>query len=246
MRPISDCHLTAQISTTSLGANSPKASSRLSGGSDDPHCLWFSHTDTQTVAHRDVQPESLKKYGLVITCLISFIFWCFEGWECGYSMELTSGQKEGCPRLKDILVELWTSDIQEVIGPEDDWFSDDKLEDLEDSDGEDECLELDKGKSTETQSSPPNLVENSVQRCILDLLISLFTHLPSGSDDKFYSPIHRFLVLFSLKANGQWLAGRRITQLFAALLFCGRQVIMALMHDCIVERDIHYFEWVSD
>ena len=35
MRPISEWHLTAQTSTTSLRANSPKASSRLSGGSDD-------------------------------------------------------------------------------------------------------------------------------------------------------------------------------------------------------------------
>lgn len=157
-------------------------------------------------------------------------------------MELTPEQKEGCQRLKDILVELRASDIQEVIGPEDGGFSDDELEDLEDSEGEDECLELDEGKSTETQSSPPNLVENSVQRCILDLLVTLFTHLPSGSDDKFYSPIHRFLVLFSLKANGQWLAGRRITQLFAALLFCGRQVVMALMHARVVESDLRYSE----
>jgi len=157
-------------------------------------------------------------------------------------MELTPGQKEGCKRLKDILIELQASDLQEVIGPEDGWFSDDELEDLEDSDTEDECSELDGGKSTEAQSSPSNLVENSVQRCILDLLISLFTHLPSGSDDKFYSPIHRFLVLFSLKADGQWLAGRRITQLFAALLFCGRQVVMALMHDHVVESDLRYSE----
>jgi hypothetical protein len=205
-------------------------------------CLWLSHTDTRTVAHRDVQPESLKKYGLVVTCLISFTFRCFEGWECGYLMELTPAQKEGCKRLKDILVELRARDIQEVIGPENGWFSDDELEDLEDSEGEDECLELDEGKRMETQSSPPNLVQNSVQQCILDLLISLFTQLPSGSDNKFYSPIHRFLVLFSLKANGQWLAGRRITQLFAALLFCGRQVIMALMHNHVVESDLRYSE----
>lgn len=158
-------------------------------------------------------------------------------------MDLTPGQKEACKRLKDILVELPASCVQEVVGPDnDDLFNDNELEDLEDLEGEDESLELEDGKSMETQSSPSNLVENSVQRCILDLLTSLFTHLPSGSDDKFYSPIHRFLVLFSLKADGQWLAGRRITQLFAALLFCGRQVIMALMQHHVIESGLRYSE----
>jgi hypothetical protein len=157
-------------------------------------------------------------------------------------MDLTPGQKEACKCLKEILGELPASSVQEVIGHDADLFDDDELEDLEDLEGEDEILEFEEDKSTETQASPSNLVENSVQRCILDLLISLFTHLPSGSDDKFYSPIHRFLVLFSLKANGQWLAGRRITQLFAALLFCGRQVVMVLMHHHVSERGLRYSE----
>jgi hypothetical protein len=192
------------------------------------------------VAHRDVRPESLKKYGIVVTCLICFVFRCFEGWECGYSMQLTPGQKEACERLKDILVELPANAVQGGIGPDDDWFDENDLEDSEDSEDEDESCELEEGEVTETQS---NLVENSVQRCVLDLLISLFTHLPSGSDDKFYSPIHRFLVLFSLKTKGQWLAGRRITQLFAALLFCGREVMMALMHRQVTESsDLRYSE----
>ena len=156
-------------------------------------------------------------------------------------MELTPGQKEACKRLKDILVELPAGGVQEVIGPVDDLFNDNELENLEDEEDEEESLELEEGKS-ETRSNPSNLVQNSVQQCILDLLTSLFTHLPSGSHNKFYSPIHRFLVLFSLKVNGQWLSGRRITQLFAALLFFGRQVIMALMHGHVIKNDLCYSE----
>jgi len=106
-------------------------------------------------------------------------------------MELTPGQKEACKRLKDTLAELPTGGVHEVIMLDDDLFDDSELEDLEDLEGEDEILELEEGKCMETPPSPSNLVENSVQRCILDLLISLFTHLPSGSD-KFYSPIHRW------------------------------------------------------
>lgn len=89
----------------------------------------------------------------------------------------------------------------------------------------------------------PDFLENAVQRCILDLLISLFTHLPAGADDKFYSPILRFLVLFSIKKHGQWLSGRRITQLFASLLFCGREIMMALMHrEVIQSSSLRYSE----
>lgn len=109
---------------------------------------------------------------------------------------------------------------------------DDNDNELEDLDEECEDLQENEGECMEVQDP----VENPVQRCLLDLLISLFTHLPSGPDDKFYSPIYRFLVLFSLKKNGEWLAGRRITQLFSALLFCGRQVMMALMHHEVIQR----------
>lgn len=188
------------------------------------------------VAHRDVRPDSLKKYGLVVTCLLYFVFRCFEGWDCGYSMVLTSEQKQACQKLKDVLVEMPANDFEDGVE-----FDHDVLEDIEpepedfddEDEDEDEGPELERGGSIEIQ---PTLVENPLQQCVLDLLIALFTHLPSGMDGKFYTPIYRFLVLFSLKKSGQWLAGRRITQLFSALLFCGRQVIMALMHQHVVEN----------
>ena len=39
---ISEWHLTVQTSTTSPGADSPRAHSRLFGGSDDPEMYWLS------------------------------------------------------------------------------------------------------------------------------------------------------------------------------------------------------------
>jgi len=103
------------------------------------------------VAHRDVRPESLKKYGIVVTCLICFVFRCFEGWECGYSMQLTPGQKEACERLKDILVELPANAVQGGIGPDDDWFDENDLEDSEDSEDEDESCELEEVEAVKSR-----------------------------------------------------------------------------------------------
>lgn len=121
-------------------------------------------------------------------------------------------------------------------------LEDEELENLDDEEYED--LEESEQQSMDLEGQPAgDLFENPVQRCVLDLLASLFSHLPSGTDDKFYSPIIRFLVLFSLKKNGQWRSGRRITQLFAALLFCGQEVIMALMHNKVIHTpNLRYSE----
>src|SRR5208283_1316246 len=89
------------------------------------------------------------------------------------------------------------------------------------------------------------MFDNPIQRCVLQLLITLYTHLPTGRDDKFYSPILRFIVLSSLKKCGRWLPARQITQTFSALLFCGRLVMMLLMHrEVLKDPSIRYAKFV--
>ena len=162
-------------------------------------------------------------------------------------MELTPVQNQACQTLKDILSAQKIDAIEDAEWPLNGgdasaiFNDDDELEDLHDE--EYEGLEVIEDELNEEQSS---FSVNPVERCILDLLVSLFVHLPSGKDDKFYSPIYRFVILFSLNKNGQWLAGRRITQVFAALLFCGREVMMALMNNEIVQRpSLRYSEYVA-
>ena len=150
-------------------------------------------------------------------------------------MRLTLEQKEACQSLGDALAGEQSSKSSDNIWPSMDHDAyagsdEGELDDLGET--EYESLEENEQESVEVG---PNFIENPVQRCILNLLISLFTHLPQGADDKFYSPIFRFLILFSLNKNGQWLPGRRITQLFSALLFCGREVMMALMHNEVAQ-----------
>jgi hypothetical protein len=161
-------------------------------------------------------------------------------------MKLTTAQEEACRLLGGVASEVRSGDFEEDLWsllesdahgePEGDEFvgrDDEECEDLPEEE-EDECAE-----------ARPCIVENPTQRYILELLVALFTHLPSGTDVKFYSPINRFLVLSSLKGNGQWLPGRRITQTFAALLFCGREVMMALMHKEITRSPgLRYSQYV--
>jgi hypothetical protein len=142
-------------------------------------------------------------------------------------MKLTPLQDKACQSLKEALADRsggFEEDVY-IFQDADLELGDSELLDELDEDYED--LEEDKQDSEELL---PDFIHNPLQSCILNLLVTLFSHLPSGTDDKFYSPIIRFLVLYSFKRNGQWLSGRRITQLFSALLFCGRQVMMTMLH----------------
>jgi hypothetical protein len=160
-------------------------------------------------------------------------------------MRLSPSQQHACQALNDVLGghkgievedEMWSFTDGNMRVEVDDKAA----EDLDDE----EYDEVTPGdRDQERVVSGLEFAEGPVQRCILDLLISLFAHLPSGGDDKFYSPILRFLIIHSLRRNGQWLAGRRISQLFAALLFCGRETMMALMHGEVLRHsDLRYSE----
>lgn len=121
-----------------------------------------------------------------------------------------------------IIIEQVDEDTQ--LGPDSIEELEDELE--EDYDGFIEST--DNHFDTSAQSFGP-LAEGDLQEQTLDLLISLFTQLPRRGDDQFFSPLLRFVVLKSVQANGQWLPARRITQIIAILLFCGRLMMMALM-----------------
>jgi hypothetical protein len=160
-------------------------------------------------------------------------------------MRLNPSQQHACQALNDVLGGQRAIEVEEEMWSFMDGdmrveVDDKAAEDLDDE----EYDEVDLGDHDQEQVvSGLEFAEGPVQRCILDLLISLFTHLPSSGDDKFYSPILRFLIIYSLRKNGEWLAGNRISQLFAALLFCGRETMMALMHGEVFRHsDLRYSE----
>ena len=75
---------------------------------------------------------------------------------------------------------------------------------------------------------------------LLEFLSHIFTHLPATDDNKFYSPIIRFLILESYQPNGDWLPSRRITEIISALTFCGRQVMFYMILKSIAEQGSRY------
>jgi hypothetical protein len=144
-------------------------------------------------------------------------------------MKLTTLQEEACQLLGSVVSQACAGDSEEDL-----WSllennahaeSDGNARNFDNKEYED-LLEEEEEETTETQ---PCIVQNSMQCYILDLLVALFTDLPSGTDDKFYPLISHFPILFSLKGNSQWIPGCHVTQVFAAMLFCGREVIIALM-----------------
>jgi hypothetical protein len=196
-----------------------------------------SHDSIRTVHHRDIREDSMKGYSVVITCLVCFVMRCHQEWKCSYAMGLTDAQRRACVSLEEALqpsrngtrVNAELNDL----GNEQDWYG------CVEVSGDEEDGEVEDGEDGEEppieEATPRQITENALQARILDLLISLYTQLPTGKDDKFFSPIVRFAVLASLRSSGVWLPPRRITHLLAILLFCGREVMMALMHQRLIE-----------
>jgi hypothetical protein len=202
----------------------------------------FSHNDMRVIHHRDVRPETIKRYARVISCLVFLVLRFHRGWEGEYSMALMEEQSDAPQALLEVLLKQYNYGS----GGPDKYEADLSSHDIDDRDhlnDQDEPLDDPDGEvhddvplfNNDHPLSPiPEAIEEiektPVQARLLELLLSLYTHLPSGRDDKFWSPIIRFIVLYSIKKDGRWLPARQITQIFAALLFCGRLLMMVLMH----------------
>jgi hypothetical protein len=199
----------------------------------------------------------MRGYSLIIGRLLCFTMRCHRGQPRTYNMKLDQAQQRSCESLHDVLSAYTDGSDGKVDSiDEQDWYSALELGDepLDDPDSE-VYDELDDPSVDDVGDSPSaelgaatwhRIAENPIQACILDLLVSLFTQLPTGRDDKFFSPILRFAVLFSLRKNGQWLPPRRITRLLAVLLFCGREVMMSLMYRRLLEDPtMRYSKYVA-
>jgi hypothetical protein len=207
--------------------------------------FFYSHDDMRIIHHRDVQLGAMGKYSRRVACLVLFVLRCHQGWDSEYSMSLTKRQSDACQALLDALlaennrVPMATANapaevdmyLHEAADQDDSYDMEELLDDPEDEVYQDTTsLFSDDSPLFSGPTPTEKIAETPIQEALLELLFALYTHLPTGGDDKFWSPILRFIILSSVMKEGQWLPRNRITQIFSALLFCGRLLMMILMH----------------
>lgn len=148
-------------------------------------------------------------------------------------MSLTVEQADACKLISDHFkqqpklccnVEPQEADLEPADNFED--YEDDEDDSLGDNKLEQEVPLVLSGAS---------VTQETAEQLLLNLLIALYTHLPSKDDSSLSSPLLRFIILSSYRRTGEWLQPRRITQFFSIILFCGRQVMYAIMQRCVVE-----------
>ncbi|KDQ49260.1 hypothetical protein JAAARDRAFT_51811 [Jaapia argillacea MUCL 33604] len=71
-----------------------------------------------------------------------------------------------------------------------------------------------------------------IHQAIDDLIYALVTHTTADPNNKYYTPIYRFLVLASMRRNKLWIPASQITQIISALIF--------YFHHVLLERAIQH------
>ena len=201
----------------------------------------LSHNSLRTISHDSVEPDMLKRYSASISCLVAFLLRCDAGWSSAYKMSLTPEQTDSCNSLARYLKHqpAPTGDGRQ----EDDFGIPDYFEDNSDDDEDDPLAECLIEEEIFPNLRTTSVSQNEGEERVLNLLISLYTHLPSKHDGSLYSPLLRFIILSSHQHLGEWLPPRRITELFTILLFSGRQIMYALMQRAVLEgQGIRYTE----
>lgn len=185
--------------------------------------LLLSHGGVAYIAHTSVEVPTLKRYSRLIARLITFVLRCNLGWKCRYSMALTDAQTDKSSKLVESL------NLSSVASQALD--KGDPLEDLEMEEDEEDLIDYGPmhdealGRAEISQATLSLSQCSNTDVCLLELLSTLFMQLPKAEDDKFSSPIIRFLVLDSYQRNGSWLPSRRITEIISNLAFCGRSIM---------------------
>lgn len=203
-----------------------------------------SHNSSRIISHDSVEPDTLKRYSGVIMCLIAFVLRCNAGWESAYKMSLDVKQIDACRLIAEHLgtlpIKAFSRNNQKPLEDPDHYIQDG--DDNEDDEDDDEEFFDDDSESIIPDLREASVAQNQTEQRILDLLIALYTQLPSKEDNSLYSPLLRFIILSSHQKTGGWLPPRRITEFFSILLFCGRQVMYTLMWNFVVAEGIRFAE----
>ncbi|KAF9487665.1 hypothetical protein BDN71DRAFT_602419 [Pleurotus eryngii] len=208
------------------------------------------HDSVWAFNHRAIHSASLKRYSVIVSSMVAFCLRCHAGRSFEYVMPMTPAQKEACQDLRELLDTARRAHTESrsegsIFGDDIDLTTLLELETDEDEpDGmlKDDMLGVDEGTFCVPELIQPIAI-TPVQKGILGLLRTLYTQIPrEASDGNLFSPLLRFIVLKSLGSDRQWLQARQVTQIIAVFLFCGRQVMMAIMSDVIEKGKLTQFK----
>jgi hypothetical protein len=125
-----------------------------------------------------------------------------------------------------------TGDDAESIQDQQDQEEDEQDEEDEDEEDENKDENRDENEDEEDDGNHTLLLDrlSEVQRAMAELLFALFSQLPSGQPDKWFSPVLRFVPYLSRHHDGTYYPPGQITQIIAALTFIGRITMFWVMH----------------
>ena len=85
-----------------------------------------------------------------------------------------------------------------------------------------------------------------IRSAIHSLIFSLFAHEKrSGTEDKYFSPVIRFLVLACVKETGEFIKASEISQVVNMLEYAGRSTVFYEIIETMKVKDEPFFRYVK-
>jgi hypothetical protein len=191
-----------------------------------------------------VEPGAIRKYSQKIACAVTLLVQNHTDPSPEHEFPINHAVSLACKELADAFKEAKQSDLQagnQSAEEEEDGSNPppDEEEFIVHSDNHRDANDPDPGPLPDSPEPHPstktkgNLVDLCpvIQPKLHSLLFEIYRDLPSAENPgQFYSVLMRYLLLSSIRNNGEWKPSGVITQYLSALLFGARIVMFAHMH----------------
>ena len=212
--------------------------------------------------HSDVQWTTLVRYARVVSKGLGFALRCSLSSECEFNAPLTTRQRDACAGLLQSMRSTDRDNTPITASWDGDSITDDTSTDShqnddadEDEINEDDIDQLNTLFQERVSIEPlplgtPNAPESRktylcpvVQPALTELLVSLATHVPlTAADGKWYNILLPFIVLASIRKQGEFLPASQITQVIVAVLFTLRLTMFNVMDTYITANPTERYE----
>ncbi|EKM74463.1 hypothetical protein AGABI1DRAFT_95620 [Agaricus bisporus var. burnettii JB137-S8] len=185
-------------------------------------------------SHRDVNKPALENYSRIIAGLIILIHRVILNVDITYSFSIPADITDACQGFVEAVSSTHADEERD-----DEPMDGDVIEESSESSEDDDEGHIPPPPLSPLQYHPRST--SLIQEKLTTLLYLLYTQLPTNElRGQFFTPIYHFLVLSSLRKNGEWAAANSITHTIAALLFTGRLVFAWKTIEDAQEKNIDF------